>query len=299
MRKAKRYSLRIVIYLLMLSNYSCKESSRIVQEEGRLRIHELISKIFNNNRKLRVYVPEGYDKNKDRTYKVLYLNDGQNLFGDDTSGRAEWRVDEVIDSLTRQGNIEPMIVVGIDNAGQDRGKEYLPWEDKYLSPPISNPNGSNYPRFLLQEVIPFVEKNYPVKIGAANRGLGGSSYGGLITLYTALARPDEFGQLLIESPSLYVSDQEILKKCDSVRKKWIEKIFIGIGTNEISLPECDENNADNKMAVDDVRKLEMIIRSSGIPEQNLRTFVENCATHNEISWSRRFPGAIIFLYNKN
>ncbi len=87
---------------------------------------------------------------------MLYLNDGQNLFDPCTSifGDAEWRVDETVSALLEQGGIAPLIVVGIDNGGRRlRAKEYLPWKDETLQPPEEDPQGSLYPRFLLDEVV--------------------------------------------------------------------------------------------------------------------------------------------------
>src|SRR6266850_7442399 len=64
------------------------------------------------------------------------------------------------------GKLDPLIVVGIDNGGwQLRPKEYLPYVDETLSPPEPHPEGKLYPRFLLDEVVPFVEARYRVLRG--------------------------------------------------------------------------------------------------------------------------------------
>ena len=90
---------------------------------GDLRIHPFHSRIFGNDRFLRVWLPPGYDdaQNAARQFPVLYLNDGQNLFEPATSfNGVEWQVDETADRLIRERVIPPLIIVGIDNAGQDR-----------------------------------------------------------------------------------------------------------------------------------------------------------------------------------
>jgi predicted alpha/beta superfamily hydrolase len=259
----------------------------------RLIIHSLESHIFNNVRQLRVYLPENYDSAAEQTYRVLYLNDGQFLFGDASAKKKEWRIDETIDSLIREKEIEPLIVVGIDHAGSGmRANEYLPWEDEYLFPPMEKPQGENYPAFLKKEVIPFIESHYKVKKGGQNRGLGGSSYGGLITLYTILKDPGTFDFALIESPSLYVNDQEIFELCTQKRVKWPSFIYLGVGTNELGIENCDESNADNQMAVADVKKLAFILENSGKGKNHLKILIEKCAVHSEESWARRFPEAI-------
>src|SRR5580693_4577652 len=96
---------------------------------GDLRLHEFRSRIFRNTRLLRVWLPPGYDdaQNAGRHYPVLYLNDGQNLFETSTAfAGIEWQVDETADRLIREGAVPPLIVVGIDNTGKERIREYMP-----------------------------------------------------------------------------------------------------------------------------------------------------------------------------
>ena len=145
-------------------------------------------------RTLRVLLPPGYDapENRDRRYPVLYLNDGQNLFDAATStftGR-EWRVDETVRELTAAGRIPPIVVVGIDHAGRrERFHEYFPWVDAFLDPPDPDPHGARYPAFLVDEVIPFVEARYRVDRDPEQRGVGGSSAGGLAAINAVISRP--------------------------------------------------------------------------------------------------------------
>ena len=97
---------------------------------GDLRLHEFRSRIFKNTRFLRVWLPPGYDdpQNSGRYYPALYLNDGQNLFESSTAfGGVEWGVDETADRMIREGIVLPMIIVGIDNTGKDRMREYIPY----------------------------------------------------------------------------------------------------------------------------------------------------------------------------
>src|ERR1700729_1736150 len=87
------------------------EAMRATGATGDLRLHEFRSRIFKNNRFLRVWLPPGYDhaENASRRYPVLYLNDGQNLFEPSTSfNGVEWQADETADRLIREGAIPPM-----------------------------------------------------------------------------------------------------------------------------------------------------------------------------------------------
>lgn len=239
---------------------------------------------------LRVWLPPRYDavENNARRYPVLYLNDGQNLFERATAYTGvEWGVDETADRLIRQEEVPPLLVVGIDNAQNDRMKEYIPYRS--LQPRILWPRGRDYPEFLIREVIPFVTQRYRIARGPENTGLGGSSLGALISLYTAMRRPGVFGRLLLESPSLQISQRRIVKDSRSLRQ-WPEKISLAIGTRESGREDKD------RQFVDDVRELERILRRSGLDDKRLRVRIDEGATHSEVEWARRFPDALTFLF---
>jgi len=222
---------------------------------------------------------------------VLYLNDGQNLFDSATAFHGiEWRVDDTADQLIRQGSIPPLIVVGIDHAQSDRIKEYVPYRS--LNPAIPFPQGKHYPVFLVREVMPFVGARYRIARGPENTGLGGSSLGALIALYAAVARPGVFGRLLLESPSLYVSQRRILRRSQTLRC-WPEKIFLAVGTREGGQEDR------NRQVVEDVRTLEEIIRREGSAETRLLVMIEEGATHSENAWAKRLPQALEFLFGNN
>jgi len=259
---------------------------------GDLRLHEFPSRIFRNTRFLRVWLPPGYDdaENSERYYPVLYLNDGQNLFEASASFTGvEWEVDETADRLIREGTVPPMIVVGLDNAGKDRLREYMP--HRSMHPVMLRVQGRRYPDFLMKEVMPFVERTYRVATSPENTGLGGSSLGALIALYTAMVRPGVFGRLLLESPSLWASNRQAIKESRTVRV-WPERIYLGAGTAEAGSPERD------RTVVDDVRELAAILRRAVLSEKRLRLVIKDGAGHSEAAWAERFPGALQFLFEQ-
>jgi enterochelin esterase-like enzyme len=259
---------------------------------GDLRLHEFRSRIFRNTRFLRVWLPPGYDdaENSGRHYPVFYLNDGQNLFETATAfAGIEWKVDETADRLIREGVVPPLIVVGLDNATKDRIREYMPYRS--MHPVMLRVQGRYYPDFLMKEVMPFVERSYRVASGPENTGLGGSSLGGLIALYTAMARPGVIGRLLLESPSLWASGRQLIRESRSVRE-WPERIFLAAGTNEAGSVER------SRTVVDDVRELAAILRRAVLSEQRLRLVIKDGAGHNEAAWAERFPEALQFLFGE-
>jgi predicted alpha/beta superfamily hydrolase len=259
---------------------------------GDLRLHQFHSRIFRNTRFLRVWLPPGYDDagNGGRRYPVLYLNDGQNLFEAATSFTGiEWQVDETAERLIREGAVPPMIIVGIDNTGEERLREYMP--HRSMHPRMLRVRGKYYPDFLMKEVMPFVEGNYRVASGPDNTGFGGSSLGALIALYTVIARPGVIGRLLLESPSLWASGRRSIKESRAVRI-WPERIFLAVGTAETGSAE------QSRTVVDDVRELAAIMRRAVLSEKRLRLVIEDGAGHNETAWAERFPEALRFLFGQ-
>jgi enterochelin esterase-like enzyme len=259
---------------------------------GDLRIHEFRSRIFRNTRFLRVWLPPGYDDvaNQGRRYPIFYLNDGQNLFEAATAyAGVDWQVDDAADRLIREGIVPAMIIVGIDHAGKDRIREFMP--HRSLHPVMLRVQGSRYPDFLAKEVMPFICRNYRVATGPENTGLGGSSLGALISLYTAIARPGLIGRLLLESPSLWASNRQTVKE-SRAEKHWPERVFLATGTAEAGRQDR------NQSVVDDVRELAGILRRAGLNERRLRLVIDEGASHNESAWAHRFPEALAFLFGK-
>jgi predicted alpha/beta superfamily hydrolase len=102
-------------------------------------------------------------------------------------------------------------------------------------------------------------------------------------------RPGIFGRLLLESPSLFISNRQLLKVSRAFRQ-WPERVFIGIGTKEAGSEERD------RQTVEDVRQLEHILRRGGLKEDRLRVVIDEGATHSEQEWAKRFPEALSFLF---
>jgi predicted alpha/beta superfamily hydrolase len=272
---------------------------------GDLEIREFKSAIFRNTRKLRVLLPAGYreGKNASTKYPVLYLNDGQNLFDVCAAifGPREWQVDETADRLIAEGKVQPLIIVGIDNAGRhekerleiervqgSRPNEYLPFPDDALDPYIAHVHGANYPGFLTHEVMPFIERNYRVKTGPENTGLGGSSYGGLITFYTALRTQGVFGRVLIESPSFYVKGYAVLKQA-AKHKDWPARIYFGGGTEE-SPPDSPE-----RFPQEGIAQAVKLLQANGVAADRILVNITP-GHHDEDAWAERFPAALTFLF---
>ena len=262
---------------------------------GELEIITINSKVFHNIRNLRVWLPGNYfaPVNRNKHYPVLYMQDGQNLFDEATAVYHEWRFDETVEFLTGSMRIGPMIVVGIDSTPR-RANEYLPYpdpENKELGKPETQDiHGKHYGDFVIGEVMPLIQRKYRVLLGPQNTGLGGSLYGGAVTLYTVLNHPGVFGKALIESPSLLIGNGQLLKDAEKATQ-FPQRMYVAIGTAE----ESDQKA--NAKDVDAVNDLEKVLRGKGLGPGRLKVVVEEGAHHDEIAWSKRLPDALLFLYS--
>ncbi|MGI9066888.1 MAG: alpha/beta hydrolase [Pyrinomonadaceae bacterium] len=258
---------------------------------GDIRFHKSFhSKILGNDRDVVIYLPPGYELNKNKRYAVLYLHDGQNLFDGATSfipGK-EWRVDETAQSLISAGKIEPLIIVGIYNAGKDRIDEYTPAADEKYK---MGGKADLYGRMLVEELKPFIDSTYRTRKDAEHTGVGGSSLGGILSLYLGLKYPQVFGRVAAVSPSVWFANKQIVHYAEALKKKAKTRIWLDMGTKEGRNPE------DAKQAVSDARLLKETLRKKGWkPGNDLSYFEAEGAEHNETAWAARVEPILQFLF---
>jgi predicted alpha/beta superfamily hydrolase len=260
---------------------------------GDLRLHPLESRIFGNTRTIRVLLPPGYDapENKSRRYPVLYMLDGQNLFDACLSdvSHVEWGMDETVYRLVDEKKIPALIVVGVDHAGKDRAHEYLPYRDFVGNPDMDEPAGKRFPDFLAREVMPLVDGKYRTLPGQPNTGIGGSSFGGVATLYALLAQPGRFGYGLIESPTMWIGMGQLVRDTNPLVALPV-KVFVAFGGKEVNDPVI----IDKMTGL--IRQVENNFRAAGYDDSNFRIVIEPDGLHTETAWARRLPGALTFLF---
>jgi predicted alpha/beta superfamily hydrolase len=251
---------------------------------ARLRKHQqFISRLLEDHHDLIVYLPPGYEAEGDRRFPVLYMQDGQNLFDPETSfiHGNYWRLGETADALIETGEIEPLIIVGIYNVGVKRIDEYTPVEDKRLG----GGQADAYGRMLVEELKPFIDRQYRTLPGAGNCGMGGSSLGGLVTLYLGLRYSAEFSRLAVLSPSVWWRNRTILRTVAALSQKPELRIWLDIGTKE------------STRAVPDARALrDGLIKKGWQLGQDLTYFEAEGAEHTESAWADRVAPMLKFLF---
>jgi enterochelin esterase-like enzyme len=241
------------------------------------------SRFLRNQRDLIVYLPPGYGAQPDRHFPVLFLHDGQNLFDGSTSfiPGMDWHVGQTADQWIQEGRVEPLIIVGIYNAGKQRIGEYTPTR----APKLGGGRANRYAKFLLEEVKPFVNFQYRTQQGPESTGIGGSSLGGLVSLYLGLRQPKAFGKIAALSPSVWWNERVILRFAATAAVRPLPRIWLDIGTRE------------GPRIVDDVERFRDILVGKGWqPDRNLHYERVEGAEHNEAAWARRVGPFLQFLF---
>jgi predicted alpha/beta superfamily hydrolase len=251
---------------------------------ARLNKHQqFVSRLVEDHHDLIVYLPPMYEAERGRRFPVLYMQDGQNLFDPETSfiKGNYWQLGETADALAASGAIEPLIIVGIYNAGPKRLDEYTPVEDKRLG----GGHADDYGCMVVQELLPFIDAQYRTLRGAENCGLGGSSLGGLVTLYLGLQYPSVFSRLAVMSPSVWWRNRTILRTVAAIRKKPELSIWLDMGTKE------------SARGVAEARLLrDGLIKKGWELGEDLAYCEAEGAEHTESAWAERAGSMLKFLF---
>ena len=173
-------------------------------------IEEIYLKSGTNERRIQIYYP--YSKNVNNQTKFIIMNDGEELFSENDSwnGKA-WNIDETFKDLKMQKENLNLVIIAIDSAKRINGNildetrryaEYFPKESiKYIDENLKRSIYSNfidsqkfnYQDFVINKVIPSIEKKFDTKLNRDNLGIIGASMGGLSALNMSIENPEIFG----------------------------------------------------------------------------------------------------------
>lgn len=257
-----------------------------VTQHPRLQLHKAFkSNYLPNERDVIVYVPPGYDRAGERSYPVLYLHDGQNLFDGRTSfikGRT-WMVREHADEAIEAGEVEPLVIVGIYNTGDRRLAEYTHeynWQ-------MGGGEANKYGDLLTRELMPWIASQYRVRQDRQSTGMGGSSLGGLVTLYLGLRHAQHFGRLALLSPSVWWNHKSILGYLNEHAPQLWERprVWLDVGDRE------------GQRTLRDVEHLARRMKANGWrPGETMHFEKVPGGSHDEASWAARVRPMLRFLF---
>ncbi len=232
---------------------------------------------LNRHRRIWLYLPPDYETST-KSYPVLYMHDGQNLFDVATAFAGEWEVDEALNLLAAQGKAVP-IVVGIDNGGTYRIDEYTPW----TNPQYGGGAGDLYARFIVETLKPYIDQHYRTLPDRDNTGVMGSSLGGLISHYIGLKYQSVFSKAGVFSPSYWFNDS-VYDFSYLAGAQHPMRLYIMGGT------------AESGGLVQQMNKMKDTLVAAGFrPDQMMLKVVEG-GQHNEALWRSQFSAAYHWMF---
>lgn len=240
-----------------------------------------------------IWTPAGYDpSDKTKKYSVLYMCDGQNLFGQATTlSGYEWECDESVLSLMQNGG-DGVIVVGVacGSTNARRNHELTPDLGKLSSAvggdtSYQNGGGKVFSDFVTDKVIPYVESNYNTN---SIRGIAGSSSGGIEAFYIGMENMDKFSYIGALSPAFILYDKAVwdtyLSAKDFSGKTPRIYFFCGNSTAD-ALEQALYTNAT---------AMEGWMKNHGYPADKMTTVTDANATHSEAFWALYFPDMLCY-----
>jgi enterochelin esterase-like enzyme len=304
----KNIGLFIVGMLCLLSNaQEVKVTSGKVQ-----RFANFQSKLI-DARNIDVWLPDGYS-NKEK-YAVLYMNDGQALYdAESTWNKQAWEVDQVAGKLIAEGKTQKFIVVGIWNNGAKRHPEYFP-QKPYESltqiqrdtitaqlqkagrtQEIFKPYSDMYLKFLVTELKPFIDKNFPTKPDQKNTFIAGSSMGGLISMYAICEYPKVFGGAACLSTHWPGTFSTTNNPIPDAFTNYLKANLPNPNNHKIYFDYGDQTL--DAMYKPLQKKVDLVMKSKGFTSKNWQTKFFPGENHSEEAWAKRLNIPLSFLLKK-
>lgn len=243
----------------------------------------IVMKKLHRKRTITIYAPDDYQSSGKR-YPVLYINDGQNAFFDETSyigvswGFYDYVIENNIDII--------MVAIPCNMIGNKRVDEYGPW---VVDPDITeletgkrNPiggEGDTYIQSIIHDIKPYIDSTYPTN--PEDNGIVGSSMGGIISLYAALQYPSIFKKCAALSSALWFYIEEFTQLIETTDISLVQCIYMDVGGNEGNGdPDISHMYMESNDYISD-------LLYAKTPALYFEYFPE--AIHSETEWRKRVP----------
>ncbi len=232
---------------------------------------------LHKRRRVWALLPHDYDHTDER-YPVMYLQDAQNLFNEN-SPYGNWEIDKKL-AVMADYNIGKLIVIAIEHAEGERILEFTMGMTVF-----GQGQGEQYIRFLAETLKPFVDTHLRTKPERAFTGIGGSSMGGLVSIFGGILCPQIFGRLLIFSPSLWVVPQLVPSFLDKEDPQ-PTRIYLYAG---------GEESARMVQRITQFKK-QILKQEKHAEKAAVHLSIHPQGKHSEVFWSDEFPKAIEWLF---
>lgn len=257
--------------------------SNLTYEEKYLPKIEVIGSKFEipllgKKRRISVLLPYNYHETN-LHYPVLYLQDGQNTH-DDYGPYGNWAVNKRMAKLYPEG-FGNIIVVAIDHAEKYRLKEFVPYDH----PEFGDGDGDDYVAYITQKLKPRIDKNYRTLSDRDNTAIGGSSLGGLISLYAGLTRPAVYSKMLIFSPAFWIAPP-IYDLAKKFQANYDTRFYLYTGGKE------------SEFLVPNMKRMESYLHENNEHSEKCHTSlsIRDEGTHSEHYWGEEFADALKWLF---
>jgi len=229
-------------------------------------------------RRIAALLPHSYERNNQKRYPVLYLQDGQNLF-DEFAPFGNWALDKRLAWLSENG-MGDFIVIAIDHAEEKRTKEYAPPHETR----VGIGEADAYGEFIVNHLKPLIDRNYRTKTERDHTAIGGSSMGAVASLHVAMLKANYFGRIMLFSPSIWI-DPDLT---DLWPKHPYGETYVYLYGG---LEESEGTAATFAKLTNEIPKVSTTKRRIF-----LRAKFEARAKHTESAWSKAFPAAAAYLF---
>jgi predicted alpha/beta superfamily hydrolase len=239
-------------------------------------------------RTLHIDLPDGYEHTDER-YPVMYFFDGHNLFddADATYGKC-WGLRDFLAQWDK-----PMIVVGIEcsHEGNERLREYCPYH--YTGGIFGDTHGigDETVRWMVEELKPMIDREYRSYSFREATGIGGSSMGGLMSLYAGVRYNRVFSKAACLSSSIALGMQEIERDIRGAELDGDSRFYLSWGTREAGDLE-GEDDMDSRMARNNLT-VANLLREKGVLT---KVYCQRGGHHCEADWEKQVPYFMEYLW---
>lgn len=242
------------------------------------------------NRPLHIYLPDDYGES-DEQYPVMYFFDGHNLFRDEdaTYGKS-WGLETFLSAWDK-----PMILVGFEcgHEGDERLAEYSPYHltGNYIGE--VDGIGDSILRWITEEVKPYIDSEFRTYYFREATGIGGSSMGGLMSLYGAACYNRFFSKAACLSPTIIPCADRLCSDIDSHVIDPDTRIWLSYGEKEAFMGRRNVQGTRENLTGLYTRRIEERLRAQ---RADVRSYVQPRGKHTEADWEKQIPMFMDYLW---